>query len=267
VGDGLTYNGYNNAPLPEDREVLFIFGVVSTYGTISKVSFSEPSKPVGVKPADDLPPAITVSTESPSKNDQRPVVIEEDNNGNGNILSKLLEEADATIRPPFRKDKPLTNGRSTTRRGRPRYSRDPPALVVGLSAAIGVLGFLLLVSIFVYFYLRHKVHQTDMSRKRRSRRPSDRQGLTMHGGSTIELENGYVHSSFVMGIEETSVDHYESLRQRLWTIPIENVFKTNDVIGSGQYGSVKKGMIQRGETNVEAAIHTIEGKKLFVVIL
>lgn len=181
VGDGLLYNGYVNDGLPEDREVNFILGVVSTYGGVSKVSFSEASKSVQV----EIPAIDPTVSESPAKEQRPPVVVEEEPsaNNNNNII-KLLEE---TTRPPFRKDKPLTNGRGAPRRTRPRYSRDPPALVIGLSAAVGVFGFLLLISIFVYFYLRHKVHQTDLRRRRNSRKKSDRQSLTMHGGSSIEL--------------------------------------------------------------------------------
>lgn len=62
-----------------------------------------------------------------------------------------------------------------------------------------------------------------------------------------------------MGIEETTVDHYESLMQRLWTIPLESVVKTSDQLGSGNYGKVIKGYIQRGESKIESALHLIEG--------
>jgi hypothetical protein len=62
-----------------------------------------------------------------------------------------------------------------------------------------------------------------------------------------------------MGIEETAVDHYESLKQRLWTIPTESIVKTTDSIGSGNFGIVLKGYIQRGESKIEAALHIIEG--------
>ena len=62
-----------------------------------------------------------------------------------------------------------------------------------------------------------------------------------------------------MGIEETPVDHYESLIQRLWTIPRENVIKTADVLGLGHYGQVLRGIINRGESKVDCAIHSIQG--------
>lgn len=65
-----------------------------------------------------------------------------------------------------------------------------------------------------------------------------------------------------MGIEETPVDHYESLMQRLWTIPPESVIKTSDTIGNGSYGKVVKGYVQRGESKIESVLHLIEGKIL-----
>lgn len=70
-----------------------------------------------------------------------------------------------------------------------------------------------------------------------------------------------------MGIEETTVDHYESLMQRLWTIPPENVVKTSDQLGSGNYGKVLKGYIQRGESKIESALHLIEGIPIFLRII
>ena len=69
-----------------------------------------------------------------------------------------------------------------------------------------------------------------------------------------------------MGIEETPVDHYESLMQRLWTIPSESVLKTTEVLGNGNFGKVEKGYILRGESKIEAALHAIEGKLNLVVL-
>ena len=62
-----------------------------------------------------------------------------------------------------------------------------------------------------------------------------------------------------MGLEDTPVDHYESLKQRLWTIPGECLVRSGDVLGTGQYGAVKRGCVRRGETSVEAVLHRIEG--------
>ena len=188
VGDGGTYGTFNNPPLPDDREVLFVLGVVSTYEGVSKYSFSEPSNPIGVAAPESEPKFVEATAEIQPPIQQTPtVVVEEDPGTNGNSFTKLLEETDLIDKIPIKKTKPITSGRSTTRRQRLPYGRDPPALVVGLSAAIGVLGFLLLVSIVVYFYLRHKVHRNDLNRRNRSRKQSDRQGLT-HGGSTSTIE-------------------------------------------------------------------------------
>jgi len=50
--------------------------------------------------------------------------------------------------------------------------------------------------------------------------------------------------------------------QRLWTIPPENVLKSTDVLGSGKYGKVVKGYVQRGESKIETALHSIEDNSL-----
>lgn len=68
-----------------------------------------------------------------------------------------------------------------------------------------------------------------------------------------------MHSSFVTGTEETTIDHYDSLMQRLWSIPSESVIKASDSVGTGNFGKVLKGYVQRGESKTEAAIHIIEG--------
>ena len=70
-----------------------------------------------------------------------------------------------------------------------------------------------------------------------------------------------------MGIEETPVDHYESLMQRLWTIPVDSILKGTDHLGSGHYGKVMKGYVLRGESKIEAAMHTIEGNLYFTIFL
>lgn len=62
-----------------------------------------------------------------------------------------------------------------------------------------------------------------------------------------------------MGIEETRFHHYESLLQRLWTIPVGSSLKDTDHLGSEHYSKVKKGYVLRGESNIEAAMHTNRG--------
>jgi len=264
IGDRKFYQGFSNAPLPNDREVVFVLGVKSSYEGVTKVSYSEPSKPIGTATS-ELEPPSPPDSQQPNQQQQPPVVIEEDARDS---IIKLLKDTDLESRIPVRINKPIINGRGQAGGGRSRkrirYRRDPPALVIGLSIAVGISASLLVLSIFVYFYLKHKVHRSDLYRRGRGRRPLDKQGLTMYGGSTstIELETGYVHSSFVMGIEETPVDHYESLMQRLWTIPTANVIQTKDILGTGHYGPITKGSVQRGDTKIDAALQSIEDNSL-----
>lgn len=188
IGDGKNYQGFNNVALPNDREVVFVLGVKSSYEGVTKVSYSEPSKPVGAAITELQPPVVTDS-QQPNQQQQPPVVIEEDARDS---IIKLLKDTDLESRIPIRINKPIINGRnqggSGKTRKRIRYRRDPPALVVGLSVAVGILASLLILSIFVYFYLKHKVHSSDLYRRGRSKRPLDRQGLTTYGGSTSTIE-------------------------------------------------------------------------------
>ena len=106
VGDGKTYENFSNAALPDDREVLFILAVVSNYEQVTKVSYSEASRPIGVSTAGaELDSAIPANAAVPAN--QRPpvVIIEEDENQ----IIKLLEETDLEARIP--QNQPIINGR------------------------------------------------------------------------------------------------------------------------------------------------------------
>ena len=188
IGDGKPYQGFKNVALPNDREVVFVLGVKSTYEGVTKVSYSEPSKPIGVAIA-ELEPPVPPDSQEPNQQQPAPVVIEDEPRDS---IIKLLKDTDLESRLPIRINKPIIKDRgqggSGKIRKRFRYRRDPPALVIGLSVAVGVLASLLLLSIFVYFYLKHKVHRSDLYRRGRSNRPLDRQGLTMYGGSTSTIE-------------------------------------------------------------------------------
>lgn len=66
-----------------------------------------------------------------------------------------------------------------------------------------------------------------------------------------------------MGIEDSSpMDHYESLMQTLWSIPAENIIKTSESIGSGNFGKVMKGFVQRGESKIECVLHSVHGNNI-----
>ena len=62
-----------------------------------------------------------------------------------------------------------------------------------------------------------------------------------------------------MGIEETPVDHYESLMQRLWTIPAEKMIQSADTLGLGHYGHIMKATVLRGDSEIDAAVQSIAG--------
>lgn len=127
-------------------------------------------------------------------------------------------------------------------------------LVIGLSVAIGVFGFLLLLSVVAYCMLpRH------LGRRRQN---SDHQELSLQG-PMIEVEpNGYVHNGFIPEEEDIRVNHYENLKQQVWNIPRNFLDVKSDILGHGKYGSVMRGTVQQRGFPVPVAIHTIADGEL-----
>jgi hypothetical protein len=127
-------------------------------------------------------------------------------------------------------------------------------LVIGLSVAIGVFGFLLLLSVITYFMLpRH------LSRRRQN---SDHQELSLQG-PMIEVEpNGYIHNGFIPEEEDIRVNHYENLKQQVWNIPRNFLDVKSEILGHGKFGNVMRGIVQQRGFPVPVAIHTIADGEL-----
>ncbi|KAJ9584978.1 hypothetical protein L9F63_020683, partial [Diploptera punctata] len=122
-------------------------------------------------------------------------------------------------------------------------------LVIGLSVAIGICGFLLLLSVIAYCMLRRH-----LGRRRRS---LDHQELSLQG-PMVEVEpNGYIHNGYIPEEEEERVNHYENLKRQVWNIPRNFLDVNSDVIGCGQYGNVMKGTVQQKGFPIPVAIYTI----------
>ncbi|KDR15852.1 putative tyrosine-protein kinase Wsck isoform X2 [Zootermopsis nevadensis] len=122
-------------------------------------------------------------------------------------------------------------------------------LVIGLSVAIGVFGFILLLSVVAYCMLRRHLG--------RRRLNSDHQELSLQG-PMIEVEpNGYIHNGFIPEEEDERVNHYENLKRQVWNIPRNFLDVKSDVLGQGQYGNVMRGTVQQRGFPIPVAIHTI----------
>lgn len=154
-------------------------------------------------------------------------------------------------------------------------------LVIGLSVAIGVFGFLLLLSVVAYFMLpRH------LGRRRQN---SDHQELSLQGPMIevvslcherlhssptpftvcypnycpcLQEPNGYIHNGFIPEEEDVRVNHYENLKQQVWNIPRNFLDVKSEVLGCGKYGNVMRGTVQQRGFPVPVAVHTIADGEL-----
>ncbi|KAF4524769.1 hypothetical protein B566_EDAN012391 [Ephemera danica] len=188
VGDGETYGGYYNSPLPDGGDIHISLGVISSKDGIRKTAYAH------------------------ATHEQHGIII-------------------------FDVGPPASENASST-------------LVVGLSVAIGVFGFLLVLSIVAFFMLRHRVHQ-------RRRRLPDHQELSLQG-PMVEVEtNGYVHSSYIPEDSDERVNHYENLKQQVWNIPRNFLDLKPDILGQGKHGEVKRGTVQMRGFPVPVAVHNI----------
>ena len=105
-------------------------------------------------------------------------------------------------------------------------------VILGLSIAIGIFGFLLLASIIVYVAMRIIVNK--------NRRSSENQELAIHAQQpNQDLENGYSVAAHYVDEETTPADHYRQLKEKVWIIPHLGLNVVGD-IGAGKFGDVRK---------------------------
>lgn len=120
-------------------------------------------------------------------------------------------------------------------------------LSVILSAAIGVFGFLLVLSVIIYFLLRRRYGR---------RRPSDELVLKVHGSEGEE--NGFVPGMFDINEETDLVEFYEQLKQRYWQIPRSHIEVHQTVLGIGQFGEVRDGLVHRRSQVIPSLVQQMQ---------
>ncbi|GLG99272.1 Putative tyrosine-protein kinase Wsck [Gryllus bimaculatus] len=123
-------------------------------------------------------------------------------------------------------------------------------LEVGLSAAVGVFGTLLVLSIVVFFILRKRV-------ARQARRTAEHQELSLEGPIFEVESSGYIHNAYVPEEIEERVDHYKTLKEKVWNIPRNFLDIQNHILGIGRYGNVMRGTVQQRGFPVPVAVHVI----------
>ncbi|CAL1274587.1 unnamed protein product [Larinioides sclopetarius] len=141
--------------------------------------------------------------------------------------------------------------RSTLDDGIPGVSKAQTSstLSVILSAAIGVCGFLLVLSVILYFLLRRHYGK---------RRPSDEMVLRVHEGD----ENGFVPGMLQLSEDADLSEVYETLREKYWQIPRSNLMVHQTVLGAGQFGEVREGVVHRRSQSIPCIVQHMQAPSL-----
>ncbi|XP_076175928.1 uncharacterized protein LOC143151059 isoform X1 [Ptiloglossa arizonensis] len=120
-----------------------------------------------------------------------------------------------------------------------------------LCIAIGLLGALLVALIVLYFVLRQH-HE-----KFRMRKLPEQQELTLQG-PLYEVDN----MAYIPEDVPERVNHYQELRNKVWTIP-QNVLTINDtIIRRGRFGTVYTGTVEKDDKSCTVAVHSIADRSL-----
>ena len=98
-----------------------------------------------------------------------------------------------------------------------------------LTIIIAIMGVLMAIGLAIYGYLRLTAYR----QKQKNRSRGDIQELTTHISSIdVALDNESV---------ENQVSKMDSIRSRVWNIPVNFLELSHEVIGRGRFGSLVKG--------------------------
>lgn len=107
-------------------------------------------------------------------------------------------------------------------------------LTVILATAIGIFGFLLILSFVIYYLLRRHYGK---------RRPSDE--LVLHVQGSESEENGSVPGVLQIDEDTDLCDFFDNLKERYWHIPKNHINIHQTVLGQGEFGEIREGMVFR----------------------
>ncbi|XP_028141687.1 putative inactive tyrosine-protein kinase Wsck [Diabrotica virgifera virgifera] len=174
-----------------------------------------------------------------------------DTNINYNLILALVSSLNGVEKVVYSNGVGTGSGVSILNVPDDQIGSDSPAVIIGLSVAIGLLTFMLIAGIIGFIILKSRVVN-------RRHRLSDNQELTLQG-PMIEVENnGYIDEE-----EVVPVNHYRNLKQKVRTIPSSqlNVEPTN-LLGVGRYGRVNSAILQDNDNVISTAAYTIQDKKM-----
>ncbi|XP_060515988.1 putative inactive tyrosine-protein kinase Wsck isoform X2 [Cylas formicarius] len=129
---------------------------------------------------------------------------------------------------------------------------DAPAVIIGLSVAIGLLTFMLIAGIIGFIILKSKIVN-------RRQRLSDNQELTLQG-PMIEVENnGYIHEEEHI----PAISHYRNLKQKVRTIPASQLkIESTNLLGIGKFGKVNTGTLHENDNLITVTCYSIYDKRM-----
>nr|XP_023019211.1 putative tyrosine-protein kinase Wsck [Leptinotarsa decemlineata] len=174
-----------------------------------------------------------------------------DPNINYNIILAMVSRINETEKIVYSDASVTGNGVSILNVNFDQDEGDSPAVIIGLSVAIGVLTFMLIAGIIGFIFLKSRIVN-------RRHRLSDNQELTLQG-PMIEVENnGYIHED-----EQVPVNHYRNLKQRVRTITSNQLkIEPTNLLGVGKYGRVNSGTLHENDTMIPVSAYTIQDKKM-----
>lgn len=113
---------------------------------------------------------------------------------------------------------------------------DSPSLSVSkiVGVAVGVSFLLLVALVILYFVLRKHYGK---------RRLSDE--MVLHDQITDTEENGFAHGILHIGDDTNLGDFWELLKERYWSIPKELLDISEEVLGKGHFGEVRRGTVHK----------------------
>ena len=130
------------------------------------------------------------------------------------------------------------------------HNHPPDQLSLVMIIIITIMGIILALALIGYGYLRFTTHR----RKGQRGSQGDVQELTTHVSS--------INMAFDNDSVEDSLSKMDSIRAKVWNIPVNFLDLSHEVIGRGRFGSVVKGQVNRYGRMEHVNIQVVPGKIL-----
>ncbi|KAF7396504.1 hypothetical protein HZH66_007366 [Vespula vulgaris] len=124
-------------------------------------------------------------------------------------------------------------------------------VVIILRIGIILLGSLLIISILIFYLVRRRHEKAHIIKL------PEQQELTLQG-PLHEVDNmGYIPEDV-----PERVNHYQELKNKVWSIPQNNLSIDNAALRRGRFGTVHSGTVQKDDKTFSVVVHTIADRSL-----